>query len=291
MLRGLYTAASGMIAQQRRHDAITNNIANFNTPGFKADNSVNRTFPEMLIYAMGGDNPSNASVGKLNTGVFSEENLLSMVQGDLKETYRDQDLALVSDILVNGVAFDASGKFVDDNGEVTYKPQAFFAVSNPNDPNAVERYTRDGSFKTAPDGTLITSDGFEVVGANGQPIVVTVPWEEVSVTAQGRLVYESTGLPLPNNPQLRIMRVDNPNFLIRQGDGRFTYAGEPNGIRQIAANDRVEVRQGFLERSNVDSAQSSIDLMSALRAYEANQKVIQTYDRTLEKAVNEIGRV
>jgi len=98
-------------------------------------------------------------------------------------------------------------------------------------------------------------------------------------------------LPLAGNPQLRIMRVDNPHLMIRQGDGRFAYAGEANGIRQINANDRVEVRQGFLERSNVDAAQASIDLMAAFRAYEANQKVIQAYDRTLDKAVNEIGRV
>ncbi|QMV41734.1 flagellar hook-basal body protein [Cohnella cholangitidis] len=288
MLRGLYTAASGMLAQQRRHDTITNNIANINTPGFKSNNSVNRTFPEMLISVMGGANPPEGNVGKLSTGVFAEENLLSMSQGDLKETYRFQDLALISDILVDGATFDQSGKYVDEDGEVTYKPQAFFAVANA---QGEERYTRDGSFKTAPDGTLLTSDGLEVVGANGQPIVVTVPWEQVNVSADGRLLDRTTGLPLDGNPQLRIMRVDNPNLLIREGDGRFRYAGDNAGIRQIAAGERVEVRQGFLERSNVDPAQSSVDLMAALRAYEANQKVIQTYDRSLDKAVNEIGRV
>lgn len=288
MLRGLYTAASGMLAQQRRHDTITNNIANINTPGFKGNNSVNRAFPEMLISVMGGNNPSQGNVGKLSTGVFAEENLLSMTQGDLRETYRFQDLALMSDILVDGTSFDQSGKFVDENGEVTYKPQAFFAVTSA---QGQERYTRDGSFKTAPDGTLLTSDGQQVVGANGQPIVVTVPWESVNVSANGRLLDRATGLPLPGEPQLRIMRVDNPNMLIREGDGRFRYAGDAAGIRQIADGDRVEVRQGYLERSNVDSAQSAVDLMSALRAYEANQKVIQTYDRSLDKAVNEIGRV
>lgn len=288
MLRGLYTAASGMLAQQRRHDTITNNIANINTPGFKGSNAVTRSFPDMLISAMGGANPSEGSIGKLSTGVFAEENLMSMVQGDLKETYRFQDMAILSDILVDGAIFDDSGKYVDENGDVTYKPQAVFSVMSP---QGEERYTRDGSFKTAPDGTLLTSDGLEVVGANGQPIVVTVPWDNVNVTAEGRLVDGVTGLPLDGAPQLRIMRVDNPNLLIREGDGRFRYAGDAAGIRQIAADDRVEVRQGFLERSNVDSAQAAIDLMAALRAYEANQKVIQTYDRSLDKAVNEIGRV
>jgi flagellar basal-body rod protein FlgG len=277
-----------MIAQQRRHDIVTNNIANINTPGFKGNNAVNRTFPDMLIYAMGGPNPSQGSVGKLSTGVFAEENLLNMVQGDMRETFRKQDLALVSDIIVDGTTFDASGKFVDENGEVTYQPQAFFAIENA---AGEERYTRDGSFKTAPDGTLITSDGLSIVGTNGQPIRLDVPWDEIGVTAEGRLVYSSTGQPLNGNPQLRIMRVDDPNMLIREGDGRFRYAGDAGGIQQIGAGERVEVRQGFLERSNVDTAQAAIELMAALKAYEANQKVIQTYDRTLDKAVNEIGRV
>jgi len=287
MLRGLYTAASGMIAQQRRHDVITNNIANINTVGFKSGNAVNRTFPEMLVYAMGGPNPSDGKLGKLSTGVFSEENLLSMAQGDLRETYRSQDLALVSDIFVDGVNFDQSGKFVDANGQITYQPQAFFAVNVAGQ----ERYTRDGSFKTSQDGTLVTSDGYPVTGADGQPIVVDRSWEEIAVTANGRLVNGETSEPLPGAPQLRIMRVDNPNLLVREGDGRFRYAGEANGLRQIDAEDQVEVRQGFLERSNVDITQASIDLMAAFRAYEANQKVIQAYDRSLEKAVNEIGRV
>ena len=287
MLRGLYTAASGMIAQQRRHDVITNNIANINTVGFKGGNAVNRTFPEALVYAMGGSDPSANKVGKMSMGVFSEENLLSMAQGDLKETYRNQDLALVSDIFVDGVNFDASGKSVDANGQITYQPQAFFAVNVAGQ----ERYTRDGSFKTTQDGTLVTSDGYPVTGADGQPIVLGQSWENIAVTADGRLVNAETRGALPGNPQLRIMRVDNPNLLVREGDGRFRYAGEANGLRQIEAGDQVEVRQGFLERSNVDTTQAANDLMAALRAYEANQKVIQTYDRSLDKAVNEIGRV
>ncbi|XID91127.1 flagellar hook-basal body protein [Paenibacillaceae bacterium WGS1546] len=287
MLRGLYTAASGMIAQQRRHDIVTNNIANIHTPGFKESHSVNRTFPEMLVFAMGGSDPSDSRVGRLSTGVFAEENLLSLAQGDLRETNRRQDFAIVSDILVDGAAFDLSGKYVDENGDVTYQPQAFFAVTN----GAAERYTRDGSFRTTPDGALRTSDGLAVVGANGQPIVVDRPWDEIQVAADGRLLDAATGGALPGDPQLRIVRVDNPNLLVREGDGRFRYAGDANGLAQVAAGDGVEVRQGVLERSNVDTTQASIDLMAALRAYEANQKVIQTYDRTLEKAANEIGRV
>lgn len=289
MLRGLYTAASGLTAQQRRHDAITNNIANMNTPGFKGSNTVARSFPDMLLSALGGPDPaSNGRIGKLSTGVFAEENLLSMAQGDLRETHRSQDLALVSDILVPGVVFDASGKSIGANGNVTFQPQAFFSVRSA---DGEERYTRNGSFKTAPDGTLLTSDGFQVLGTNGQPIVVNGSWDDVQVGPQGQLLDAKTGTPLAGAPQLRIMRVDDPNQLIRTGDGQFRYAGDAAGIRQIGANDRVDVRQGYLERSNVDAAQAAVDMMAAFRAYESNQKVIQFYDRSLDKAVNEIGRV
>ncbi len=288
MLRGLYTAASGMTTQQRRHDAITNNIANLNTPGFKGSNTVSRTFPDMLLSAMGGPEGTVKPIGKLSTGVFAEENLLSMIQGDLQETYRNQDIALVSDILVPGAVFDGSGKFVDGNGAITYQPQAYISILSP---EGEERYTRNGSFRTASDGTLLTADGMRVLGTDGQPIRVNVSWDNVTVTAGGALVNSATGLPLDGEPQLRIMRVDNPNLLIREGDGRFRYEGDAAGIRQITADDRVEVRQGFLERSNVDTAQAAVDLMSALRAYEANQRVIQFYDRSLDKAVNDIGRV
>ncbi|WEK53944.1 MAG: flagellar hook-basal body protein [Candidatus Cohnella colombiensis] len=288
MLRGLYTAASGMQAQQRFHDTVTNNITNLNTPGFKASAVVNRSFPNMLISAMGGPNQSSDKVGRLSTGVFAEENLMLMTQGDLKQTHRYQDMALVSDVLVPGAVFDGSGKYVDPNGQVTYQPQAYFSVLTP---QGGEQYTRDGSFKTASDGTLVTSEGFPVLGADGQPIITNVAWDNITVAANGSLVDASTGEAIDGNPQLRLMLVNNPNELLRSGDGLFSYTGEAAGIRQVDANDRVEVKQGFLEGSNVNAAQSAVDIMSALRAYEANQKVIQFYDRSLDKAVNEVGKV
>lgn len=287
MLRGLYTAASGMMAQQRRHDTVTNNIANLNTPGFKAMNQVTRAFPDMLVSAMGGDNMRSGPIGKLSLGAFAEENLLSMVQGDLMATNRPQDLALVADLLVDGAVFDASGKYVDENGNVTFKPQAFFTVQGPEE----QYYTRDGSFRTAEDGTLLTAEGLAVLGVNGEPIQVNGSWDDVFVDDNGFLYDAALGQPLPGNPQLLITVVNNPNDLVRNGGGTFRYMGEPAGIRQMAEDDRIQVQQGYLERSNVDPGQSVVDLMAAMRLYEANQKMIQTIDTSLGKAVNEVGRI
>lgn len=292
MLRGLYTASSAMIAQQRRHDAVTNNIANLNTPGYKETGAVTRSFPDMLISAMGGPNPSVEPIGKLTTGVFAEENLLRMSQGDLTETYRPSDMAIVSDILVEGTPFDASGKYVNpDTGDVTYQPQSYFTVQGP---DGLPRYTRDGSFRTGADGTLLTATGSAVLGSDGQPIIINGPWEDIAVIGNGQLVNKATGLPLGGNLRLMLTQVDNPNDLLREGNGTFRYEGDAGGVRAVDPNDpnvRVAVKQGFLERSNVDSAQSMVDIMAALRSYEANQKVIQFYDRSLERAVNDVGKV
>jgi flagellar basal-body rod protein FlgF len=289
MLRGLYTAASGMIAQQRRHDTVTNNIANLNTPGYKEVSTATRSFPDMLLSAMGGDEITPGPIGKLSTGVFAEEGLSRMEQGVLKQTYRSGDVALMSDLFMNGVTFDGSGKSDDPaTGAITYQPQAFFTLQSPDGKN---RYTRDGSFQTAADGTLMTSNNQPVLGINGKPIVLQESMDKVSITGDGRLMDSVSGQPLPGNPQLLISRIDDPNQLVREGNGEFRYDGAPAGVRQVAAGERVEVRQGFVEQSNVDAAQSQVDIMSALRLYEANQKVIQFYDRSLDKAVNEIGKV
>lgn len=293
LLRGLYSAAAGMITQQRRHDAVTQNIANLNTPGYKAATPVSRAFPELLLSAMGGDNPPKQAIGSLHTGVFAEEHLLSMAPGALLETGRVLDFAIVSDIRVElpgigPVPFDASGKYVAPDGAVIVQPQVFFTVLTP---EGEQRFTRDGRFRSEPDGTLVTLDGLPVLGADGQPVVVDGPWDAVRVLADGRLVDAQTGEPLPGDPQLLLTRVENPDLLVREGNNRYRHEGPEGNLTPLQPGDQAEVRQGFLESSNVDPAQSLVELMAALRAYEANVRVIQSYDRSLERAVNEVGRV
>jgi flagellar basal-body rod protein FlgF len=91
---------------------------------------------------------------------------------------------------------------------------------------------------------------------------------------------------------LLISRVEDPNKLVREGNGLYVLnAGDEGLARAANPDDQVEVRQGYVERSNVDSAQSMVDMMAASRAYEANQKMVQFYDRSMDKAVNDVGRV
>ncbi|MCM3628080.1 flagellar hook-basal body protein [Paenibacillus glycanilyticus] len=288
MLRGLYTAAAGMTAQQRRHDTVTNNITNINTPGYKQTYAVTRSFPEMLLSLTGVDEKQEKQIGKISTGVFAEESLAIHLQGDLMQTGKSSDFALVSNIDVPGMAFDASGKYVSPDGDVTFQPQAFFTLQ---DDNGEIRYTRGGSFTLTSDGFLVSGDGSNVLGTDGNPIRFPpgVSLDGLTLTADQRFVDAKTGAD--SGRQLLLTRIDNPNELAREGDGKFRLIGDAADTRPVAAGERVEVRQGYVERSNVDAAQSSVDLMAALRAYEANQKVIQFYDESLDKAVNQVGRV
>lgn len=324
MLRGLYTASAGMITQQRKHDAITNNIANLNTPGYKQEHAVSRSFPEMLIALMNsGESPSSRTIGRLNTGVAVQETLAVFSPGFLQETMRPSDVALLSNIRVyeeidgelQAMPFDASGKYIDEEGTVHYQPQAFFTVLGETDEHY--RFTRNGRFFLNDEGQLVTASGHQVVGQAGEPISMSNVWvesadgvqmmnhlslDEVRIGADGMLYHASSGGLLYNEDPdmnidaeplaLLISQVDNPYDLIREGNGMF-YLNDPEANPARAVDDLadVAVMQGFFESSNVDPTQSMVNMMTAYRLYEANQRVIQFYDRSLDKAVNEIGRV
>lgn len=299
MLRGLYTAASGMISQQRRHDILTNNIANVNTPGFKQGNALNRSFPEMLISRIrsGQGEPGSVPVGRINTGVMAEENVSVHAQGDIQETNNPFDFALVSNIQVPGATFDESGKYVDANGQRITQPQAVFTVQNA---DGEQRYSLNGKFSVDETGELVTADGYRVLGRDGQPILLLDPTTQTPISnfhitrqgqftnAEGILIQTANNEPL----SLLISRIEDPNHLVREGNGLYRLnEGEEALARPINVEDQVEVKQGYVERSNVDASQSMVDMMSALRAYEANQKVIQFYDRSMDKVSNDVGRV
>lgn len=281
-----------MIAEQRRHDTINNNIANLLTPGFKGGNVVNRSFPEMLVSLMnGGEGTSTSSIGRMNTGVLAEENPIQFTQGDLQETGNPMDVAIESDIQVPGMIFDAAGKYVSADGQVTFQPQALFTLLNP---DGGQRYTRNGKFTLNEQGELLAANGYKVLGTDGRPIVINPQITQVNVTSEGQLIDGLTNRPIADaNGQplsLLLSRIENPNLLLAEGNGSFLLS-DPNTARPVTPQDQVTVRQGYIERSNVDPTQSMAEMMAALRAYEANQKVIQYYDRSLDKAVNEVGRV
>lgn len=266
MLRGFYTAASGMIAQQRQQEALSNNIANANTPGYKADRASLRAFPEMLLQEMGSKNlpvtngfhlPMQNPIGSLNTGVYVQENVPDFLQGDVRETDISTDLALV-----NGVLPDETGSL-------------FFTVQN----DAGEaRYTRNGNFTIDGQGFLVTNDGYYVLDRGGNPI--QTDGLEFTVTDGGNI--QTGGQTIP----LGISYIADANELAKEGNGLFRgEAGNP------PAGTTYTIQQGSLEQSNVDAMQSMTQMMEAYRMFETNQRVLKAYDESMGKAVNEIGRL
>jgi flagellar basal-body rod protein FlgF len=268
MIRGFYTSAAGMIAQQRRQEMITNNLANANTPGYRADDASLRAFPNMLIKAMGVDNRplgKSQQIGELSTGVYLQERTLNFRQGDIHETGNSTDVALLQGVLP-----------ID---EETGRPGAlFFTVENQ---SGEVRYSRNGNFTIDGQGLLTTSEGFYVLDNNGARI--NVGNEDFQLTSEGLL---------SNGAQINIAFVQNPNQLVKEGNGLLRLEGRQPVISAIDnGNINFQLKQGFIERSNVDTAQSMTDMMTAYRAFEANQRVLQAYDRSMEKAANEIGRI
>ncbi|MEH7335176.1 flagellar hook-basal body protein [Neobacillus drentensis] len=281
MLRGIDTAASGMIALQRRQEALTNNLANIETPGYKKGDTTLRAFPEVFLERI---NDSKASptenapgfswIGSMQQGVYAQENISSFLQGDLVETNNPFDVAIDDRNipLVNGK-----------------KPSVFFAVTNS---GGEIRYTRNGRFTVDEAGLLRTLEGYAVLNNQGKPIQVdaNVASGEVSITSNGEIIAN------PDDPSKRkivdtigLVLIQNPNDLIKEGNGTFKLDGQNPAILSELP-EGVQLHHKMIENSNVDPTMTMTNMMENVRLYEANQKVLQAYDRSLE-LLNSIGRV
>ncbi|KAB2336538.1 flagellar hook-basal body protein [Cytobacillus depressus] len=272
MFRGFYTVASGMAAQQRRTEMLTNNMANANTPGFKADQSTLRAFPEMLLQRFDQQNiptenglklPFNKKIGTLNTGVYLQEAIPNFIQGDLKETGLQTDLALLN------VSMPANGS-------------VYFTVAGA---NGDQQYTRNGNFTVDGDGFLTTASGHFVLDETGNRIQLAS--DRFTLSEDGVLTGENG-----KRARLGVAFAEDSNRLIKQGDGFYrTENGNTLPTAYNVAGAQFKLQQGFIERSNVDVGKTMTEMLSAYRAFEANQKVLQAYDRSMEKVANEVGRV
>lgn len=268
MLRGLYTAASGMITQHRQQEALSNNIANANTPGYKSDQTAIRAFPELLLRQMGETNrmpttqgginiPLSRQIGGLNTGVYVQETIPDFSQGDTVESGLPTDMAIIQ------------REVPDENGAI------FFTVQNG---NGDMRLTRNGNFTIDAEGFLVTNQGYYVLDADGNPIQTDGTVEPV--TPEGVIPT------INGDVALGMQYVADANTLTKEGEDLFE--GESAVLPEGTA---YSIEQGILEQSNVNTAQAMADMMNAYRLFETNQRVLRAYDESLGKAVSEIGRL
>ena len=277
MFKGFYTAASGMIAQQRRTEMLTNNMANANTPGYKADQSSVRSFPEMLLSRLAYETipvdkkltgNSLTPMGGLHTGVYVQEINPLFSQGDMKQTDLKTDIALVNGNLPI-------------NQDTGLPGSVFFTVQNG---DGDLRYTRNGNFTLDGQGFLTTSSGNYVLDENNQPIQLE----------SDQFVVSENGAVLENNVEVARLGVaysDDPSGqMVKEGDGLF----RANGALANAYNENnvgFAFKQGYTESSNVDEGQTMTEMLATYRSFEANQKVLQAYDQSMGKAVNEVGKI
>lgn len=256
MVRGLYTAYTGMLNQQYRLDTITNNLANAATTGYKREGATSRAFDDVLGVKIKDSSVSYViqEIGNMNLGVKIGENYTDYKQGSFKETGNTYDLALAG------------------NG--------FFAVSFTNkNGEEMTKYTRDGSFTTDVDGVLRTKDGDYVLNDGGGQITIPTDAADVVVDEMGNIYADGDLVDT-----LGITDFENYDYLEKYGENMYTPVEGAEEIESVAA-----VRQGYLEMSNINAVSEMVEMIAITRAFEANQKAVQTADSMIEKSVNTVG--
>lgn len=277
-----------MVAQQHRMNAISNNLANANTVGYKRDVSVHKAFPELLLRRTNDDgvvqfpyrNEPVGSIdkapvaGRLGTGVEQNEVFTIFEQGAVRQTENPFDMAL--------------------------EGEGFFVVDTPYG----ERYTRSGNFTIGPESLLVTQQGYPVLGNDGNPIEIKlnnfVVDEEGRVFANERFMDDPERLvQMMENQwdetiqvgQLRLVGMEETRYLNKEGSNLWNTTLESGDAEDLLGDTRPKVLQGFLEDANVNPVVEMTQMIEVNRAYEANQKVVQSQDQSTSQLINTILRV
>jgi len=252
MIKGFYSAVTGMLVNANREQVIAHNIANIQTPGFKQVlNRVEDWVSTGIEFSPGNllRDRRVTYVGELGLGAVSGTETVDFTQGSLQNTGNLTDLAIQGD--------------------------GFFRVRTADG----VRYTRDGRFIRDAQNNLVTVEGFNVLDSNNQPIVL--PEGVLSVSQEGLLSVNGTaagalGLSVFADPKTELER-DRGNLYI--GPAQSTGQGTPL------------VAQGYLEMSNANASRLMTEMVEVARSYEAAQKMVQNQDELLGKTIASLGRI
>ncbi|HHX12082.1 MAG TPA: flagellar hook-basal body protein [Clostridiales bacterium] len=257
MVRGLYTAYTGMKNEQKRLDIVANNLANAATVGYKKESVTNQSFDEVLTIKVRDESEAynDRPIGRMNLGVKLGEVYTDYNQGSIRQTSNTYDMAL-----------DGKG---------------FFNIAVSNRLGEVStKYTRNGSFTMTNDGFVVDKDGNRLLGEGGE-IVVPAEAAEVIVDESGGVYADGAFID-----RILVTDFEDYDYLSKFGD---TMVEPLDGAIEIETSPRI--RQGFTEQSNVNVVTEMVDLINITRTYEANQKVIQSIDKTLDLAANSVGKI
>ena len=261
MIRSLYTAASGMKAQQMQVDTIANNIANVNTSGFKKSRLSFRSLLYQTYREPGlplANNQNDVTGLQVGSGVEVSGSRKMMGQGVLENTTEQLDLAI--------------------------EGRGYFEVQLQ---NGERRYTRNGTFRQDFNGRIVTAEGHLLTDA------VTIPPDSqgVSITNDGQVFSRGEENVLTNIGTIRLHTFANEGGLRAAGNNYYqptAASGQPSAT-QPGFRGAGGIRQFTLERSNVETVDELVSLIVAQRNYEVNSRAIRVSDEMLQQ-INQLVR-
>lgn len=269
MVRSLWTAATGMIAQQTNVDTIANNLANVNTVGYKTE--VNE-FKSLLYQNLQRKTTTNEGLPKPTTAQVG----LGVRNASITSIFSQG--ALLSSDSESSFAIDGRG---------------FFSVQG-DDGNTY--YTRSGNFQWVignnNTNVLANSAGFPVLDTNGQPIALSQEYvvSQITITADGKVCYpDEQNNPQPIGIQIGLTQFNNPAGLEKKSEGLFAESaasGAPINEFTSTTVQKSKVIQKYLEGSNVQVVDEMVNMIVAQRAYEMNSKAITASDEMMQQANN-----
>ena len=265
MIKGLYTAHTGMVNEMKRLDVLTNNLANADTTAYKKEGTTSRTFADELAIKIKDTS---------HYGLPQKLGEISLVT-HLGQVYTDYSTG--------------SFEVTDNETDFALEGDGFFAVAFTDKAgNTSVKLTRDGNFVVDNDGYLRTKDGDYVLNATGALNMDSNPANYVRVTPIVPFKVDQQGYIYQNEQlvgTIGVVDVENYDYLEKYGENMYNLV-EGGVITASEAN----VQQGMLESSNVNVVDEMVNMIAIQRAYDAGQKVIRSVDETLATTVN-LGKV
>ncbi len=257
-MKALYTAATGMAAQQRRIENISNNLANVSTVGYKKSRE---NFEDLLYQTLStssaGLGTTRASNLEIGSGVRLARITRNFSNGDLQQSGNQLDVALVG--------------------------RGFFVVQ---DMNGNEFYTRNGQFGTNSNGELVTQAGNIV--SPGISIPSDANYIQIDQDGTISAIYNSSPDPVVVGT-IQVADFINPAGLRALGGNLYSATPESGSALYLDSMDDYSIRQGFVEGSNVDVAEELVNMITAQRAFELTSKAVESADQTMQ-IVNNLKR-
>ncbi len=277
MLTGLYSAASGMIIQERVQDVLAQNLANSQIPGYQRNELVVRSFPDVMLQTTyeglsqtTNKNRYNHAIGRVGTGAG-----------------------------IDWIYTDYSGggfRYTGDPTDVAIEGDGYFSLITPDG----MRFSRSGDFNVNNEGYLVNNQGYYVMGQgtqnNRNPGPIQVGRTDFRIDGFGH-VYGTRHIQDQNGKwidqeyeidQMRIVDFEDRDKLFREPGNIFRC--EEDDTENFKIPDRYQISQGYVEQSNATPTLEMVKLIDSFRVHEASSRIIKALDQSLGKAVNDIAR-